>query len=68
MRYRSYLCLALADAIEALEQSNPLNLYLDRLRRLGVDGVISAGRNDLPHLKLYGNVQSASRSHQAYKE
>jgi len=55
VRYRTYLCLALADAIEALEQANPLSLDLDRLKRLEVDVVISAGHNDLPQLKRYGD-------------
>jgi type I restriction enzyme R subunit len=55
VRYRTYLCLALADALKALEQANPLNLDLDRLKRLQVDVVISVGHNDLPHLRQYGD-------------
>jgi type I restriction enzyme R subunit len=54
VRYRSYLCLALADEIVKLEQANPLGLDLDLLRHLESDVIISAGHNDLPHLKQYG--------------
>jgi len=67
VRYRSYLCLALADAIEALEQSNPLKLDLDRLKRLESDVIISAGHNDLPHLKRYGDKSRHKTSIKRFK-
>lgn len=67
VRYRSYLCLALADAIEALEQSNPLKLDLDRLKRLENDVIISSGHNDLPHLKQYGDKSRHETSIKRFK-
>jgi len=55
VRYRSYLCLALADEIERLEQANPLKLDIERLKRLESDVIISKRHNDLPHLKQYSD-------------
>jgi len=67
VRYRSYLCLALADEIEKLEHSNPLSLDLDQLRRLESDVIISAGHNDLPHLKQYGDKSRHEASIKRFK-
>jgi type I restriction enzyme R subunit len=53
VRYKKQIDLALADAIIKLEQSNPHNLNLDRLKKLKTDVVISGGNNDLPHIKEY---------------
>lgn len=65
--YRTYLCLALADVIEKLEQSNPLNLDLELLKKLETDVIISSGHNDLPHLKLYGDGSRHERSIKRFK-
>ncbi|HFD86927.1 MAG TPA: type I restriction endonuclease subunit R, partial [Gammaproteobacteria bacterium] len=67
VRYRTYLCLALADEIERLEQDNPLGLDLDRLRRLETDVIISAGHNDLPHLKQYADKSRHETSIKRFK-
>lgn len=55
VRYRTYLCLALADKIEELEISNPNQLNIERLKKLQVGVVISGNHNDKPHLKLYAD-------------
>src|SRR5690606_28957056 len=65
--YRTYLCLALADAIENLEQSNPFNLDLEQLKKLETDVIISSGHNDLPHLKPYGDGARHERSIKRFK-
>jgi type I restriction enzyme, R subunit len=54
-RYKTHLDQAIIDAIAHLEQSDPQNRDLDRLRILKTDVVISGGNNDLPHLKQYSN-------------
>jgi type I restriction enzyme, R subunit len=51
--YRTYICLALADAIERLERSNPNGLDLDRLRQLRPAVVISGSNNDAVELRSY---------------
>ncbi|MBA1333149.1 restriction endonuclease subunit R, partial [Candidatus Endoriftia persephone str. Guaymas] len=55
VRYKKHVDAALAEAIEALEQTNPLKLDIDQLKRLETDVIISSGHNDLPHLKQYGD-------------
>jgi len=67
VRYRKYLCRALADAIKALEQSNPHKLDLERLKRLETDVIISSGHNDLPHLKQYGDKSRHETSIKRFK-
>ena len=67
VRYRTYLCLALADQIESLEYSNPLGIDLNLLRRLESDVIISAGHNDLPHLKQFGNKSQHETSIKRFK-
>lgn len=53
VRYKTYVDLALTEAIDQLETANPHNINLDRLKKLKTDVVISGGTNDLPHLKPY---------------
>jgi type I restriction enzyme R subunit len=67
VRYRSYLCLALAEEIERLEEANPLGLDLERLRQLESDVIISAGHNDLPHLKQYADKSRHENSIKRFK-
>ncbi len=51
VRYKKHIDAAVADAVVALETSNPRNLDVDLLKRLESEVIISAGHNDLPHLK-----------------
>lgn len=55
VRYRSYLCLALANKIEELEKLNPNKLNIERLKKLKIAVVISSSHNDKPHLKLHSD-------------
>src|SRR5690606_38779898 len=61
VRYKKHIDAALAAALAKLEQANPSGLDLARLRAMETDVIVSAGHNDLPHLKVY----SDSRRHEA---
>ncbi|WP_202806377.1 type I restriction endonuclease subunit R [Planktothrix mougeotii] len=67
VRYKTHLDLALADNITQLEQSNPHNLNLDRLKKLKTDVVISDNHNDLPHLKAYSNSSKHKTTIKSFK-
>ena len=67
VRYRSYLCLALADQIIALEKANPNQLDIERLKKLQVAVVISGNNNDLPHLKLHSNKSKHEKIIKSFK-
>lgn len=69
VRYRSWLCVALAAAIERLEGDNPFNLDLERLRRLRVGVVISGGplNEGKPHLALYAKPAEHKRLIASFK-
>ena len=67
VRYRSYLCLALADQIEALEKANPNHLDIERLKHLRIAVVISSGNNDLPHLKLHADKGKHAKIIKSFK-
>ena len=54
-RYKNHLDQAIIDTIAHLEQSDPQNCDLDRLRKLKTDVIISGSNSDLPHLKAYTN-------------
>jgi type I restriction enzyme R subunit len=60
VRYKTHIDAALTAALATFEQANPNELDLDRLRAMETDVIISAGHNDLPHLKQY----SDSRRHE----
>lgn len=54
VRYKKQIDAALVTAIAKLEQHNPNQIDLDRLKTLETDVIISAGsNNDRPHLKEY---------------
>jgi type I restriction enzyme, R subunit len=56
VRYKKHLEAALQEKIAALEQHNPNQINLERLKLLEVAVVISGvDRNDKPHLKAFGN-------------
>lgn len=67
VRYKAALDLALTHAIAALEQTNPLNLNLVRLKSLKTDVVISGSHNDLPHLKEFSNSARHARTIKSFK-
>jgi type I restriction enzyme, R subunit len=69
VRYRTALCLALAEAITRLEASNPMHPDLDRLRRLQVGVVISGrqGNDKKPHLELYAKPAEHKRLIASFK-
>src|SRR5581483_1416189 len=53
VRYKEYVDAALAETVTAVEQSNPLKVNIERLKRLKTDVVISGSHNDALHLKAY---------------
>jgi type I restriction enzyme R subunit len=67
VRYKTHLDLALAETITKLEQSNPHNLNLERLKKLKTDVVISGNNNDLPHLKEYSNSSKHTTTIKSFK-
>ncbi|MEG4023770.1 type I restriction endonuclease subunit R [Microcoleus sp. S13C4] len=67
VRYKTHLDLALADSITKLEQSNPHNLNLERLKKLKTDVVISGNNNDLLHLKAYSNSSKHKTTIKSFK-
>jgi type I restriction enzyme R subunit len=67
VRYKTYLDLCLTDTITQLEQSNPHNLNLERLKKLKTDVVISGNNNDLPHLKAYSNSSKHKTTIKSFK-
>jgi type I restriction enzyme R subunit len=67
VRYKKHIDAALAAALATLEQANPNGLDLDRLRAMETDVIISAGHNDLPHLKQYGDSRQHETSIQRFK-
>ena len=64
VRYKTYIDTALSEAIVALEKDNPNCIDLERLKKLQTDVIISAGHNDLPHLKAYGDRSRTRDEHQ----
>lgn len=67
VRYKPALDNALTEAIKTLEQSNPLNLDLARLKKLKTGVVISGNHNDLPHIKEYTDSSRHKRTIKSFK-
>jgi type I restriction enzyme, R subunit len=67
VRYKQHLDQAIIEVIAKLEQSNPHNLPLDRLKKLKTDVVISGGHNDLLHLKEYANSSKHEATIKSFK-
>jgi len=67
VRYKTYIDEALVDAIAALENDNPNNIDLERLKRLKTDVIISGGHNDLPHLKAHSDKSKHETSIKSFK-
>ena len=67
VRYKTQIDLALTAAIAELEVANPNGLNLDQLKRMQTDVIISAGHNDLPHLKAYSDKSKHDASIKSFK-
>jgi type I restriction enzyme R subunit len=67
VRYKVALDAALLEAIKMLEQANPLNVDLVRLKKLKTDAVISGSHNDLPHIKQYSDSSRHVRTIKSFK-
>lgn len=66
-RYKTALDAALAKAVEGLEQANPLNIDLARLKTLKTDVVISGNHNDLPHIRAFTDSAQHERTIKSFK-
>lgn len=67
VRYKTALDAALVKAVEGLEQANPLNIDLARLKTLRTDVVISGSHNDLPHIKAFTDSARHERTIKSFK-
>lgn len=67
VRYKQHLDEALTESISKLEQSNPHEVNLDRLKKLKTDVVISGSNNDKPHLKEYTNASRHETTIKSFK-
>ena len=67
VRYKKHIDAALAATIRKLEQSNPIGLDLEQLKKLDTDVVISGRHNDLPHLKEHSDKTKHERSIKSFK-
>ncbi|KAF5409875.1 MAG: hypothetical protein C5S43_05850 [Candidatus Methanocomedens sp.] len=67
VRYKKHIDAALAATIADLEQANPNNLDLNRLKKLTTDVIISGNHNDLPHLKAYSDKSKHGASIKSFK-
>ena len=67
VRYKTYIDAALAEAIAALEKSNPNGIDLAQLKKLQTDVIISGGHNDLPHLKEFADKSKHETSIKSFK-
>ncbi len=67
VRYKKHLDAALQTAVANLEQSNPSNLNLDRLKAMMTDVVISGQHNDPPRLKAYSDQSQHEASIKSFK-
>ena len=65
--YRTYVCLALADAIEGLERANPNGLDLEQLRKLRSAVVISGSNSDELALRPYTRPSAHKRDIASFK-
>jgi type I restriction enzyme R subunit len=67
VRYKTYIDDALSAAIAMLEQDNRRNLDLNQLKAMKTDVIISAGHNDLPHLKEFSDPSKHEASIKSFK-
>ncbi len=67
VRYKKYLDVALKAVVAVLEQDNPNGLDVAQLKKLQTDVVISAGHNDLPHLKAHADKAKHETTIKSFK-
>lgn len=67
VRYKTAIDDALIEAIKKLQDTNPLNLDLGRLKALTTDVIISGNHNDLPHIKEFSNSSKHERTIKSFK-
>jgi type I restriction enzyme R subunit len=67
VRYKEYVDAAIADAVSALEKSNPEKIDLDSLKRLKTDVVISGAHNDELHIKPYTDPSKHETTIKSFK-
>ena len=67
VRYKKHIDTALVAAIADLEQANPNNLDLNRLKTMTTDVIILGSHNDLPHLKTYSDKTKHEASIKSFK-
>lgn len=66
-RYKDALDNAIADKIVELEQNNPENINLERLKKLKTEVIISHKHNDLPHLSKYTDETKHDKAIASFK-
>lgn len=66
-RYKDALDAAIADKIIELEESNPENINLDRLKKLKTEVIISHKHNDLAHLGKYTDESKHDKAIASFK-
>lgn len=67
VRYKKWIDAALRLRLRHLARDNPSKLDLKQLKALKTDVVISAGHNDLPHLKAYSHSTKHEASIKSFK-
>lgn len=67
VRYKKYIDQAVMSSIADLEIANPNKLNIDQLKKMKTDVIISAGHNDLLHLKAYEDKSKHETSINSFK-
>jgi type I restriction enzyme R subunit len=67
VRYKTYVDVALEDALARLKKANPQNLDLARLEKLKTDVIISHAHNEPAHLKPYTDGSKHKISIKSFK-
>ncbi len=67
VRYKTHIDNQLKTALEKLEQDNPNNLNLDRLKKLKTAVVISGNHNDKKHIKAYTDSRNHKTAIKSFK-
>jgi type I restriction enzyme, R subunit len=67
VRYKGHVDTAITEALNILENANPQELDLDRLRKLKTDVIISGSHNDQLHLKAFTDSSKHKASIKSFK-
>jgi len=67
VRYKRHVDDAVAEALKTLENANPLNIDLQRLKKLKSDVIISGSHNDPLHLKPYTDSSKHKTTIKSFK-